>query len=302
MKLLLAVLAGAILGLVPLAFSGKSVVSTQHSSGSNRQVPDLTIYVQNFDPGFVRDSTLKSDIPVWEEAANGAFRKVWHTPKVKLVFVPRGKSVPRGAEVMQFTSNGPVNGAAAYHTQNNGRAAIVVYAGIDDAYGVSLSVAATHELFERLADATTANLNQGWPFPYFTVNHGQFTAPDLIPVPTGQLLINEVCDPVEEAHYVLKGKWISDWVTPNYFNDLVTMPAGVPEYDYLGLVQSPLEVLPGGYQSIYVIHYQMYTPDGVGFYYTGWLSLTNFTKTADKAWLAGDHGKVVPFSTLGSTH
>ena len=66
----------------------------------------------------------------------------------------------------------------------------------------------------------------------------------------------------------------------------------------LALLASVFEVLPGGYQSIYVIHYQMYTPDGVGFYYTGWLSLTNFTRKADRAWLAGEHGKVIPFSRL----
>ena len=262
----------------------------------------LTIYVQNFDPAFVRDSVIKDDIPAWEAAANGAFRRVWNTPKVRLVFVPRGHSAPRGAEVMQITANGPVDGAAAYHTQNIGRAAIVIYAGIDDAYGVSLSVAATHELFERLADGTTSIINQGWPVDSFTVNRGQFESPDSVAVPTGQLLINEVCDPVEEAHYVLhsptgKPVWISDWVTQNYFNDHSTTPAGVPEYDYLGLVQSPLEVLPGGYQSMYVIDWLVTDGDHT-FNYTGWISLTNFSRKADRAWLAGDHGKVIPFSKL----
>lgn len=261
--------------------------------------PTLSIYVQNFDPSFVSNAVIRSDIPIWEAAANGAFRKVWNTPKVKLVFVSRGKSAPRGAEVLQFTANGPVQGAAAYHTQNDGRAAIVVYAGIDDAYGVSLSVAVTHELFERLADGTTANINQGWPVDNFTVSQGQFADPMMVPVPRGQLLINEVCDPVENAHYVLRNAeggevWISDWVTPNFFADRANMPPGVPEYDYLGLVQTPLEVLPGGYQSIYVIDFSL--PNGS--MYTGWLSLTNFRNAKDSAFIAGDRGKVVPFSRL----
>lgn len=272
--------------------SGNTTASTVES-------PALSIYVQNFDPAYVRDSVIRSDIPAWEAAANGAFRKVWNTPKVKLIFVPAGHPVPRGAEVMQITANGPVNGAAAYHTQNAGRAAIVVYAGIDDAYGVSLSVAATHELFERLADGTTANINQGWPVDNFTVSHGQFRNPDLVPVPVGQLLINEVCDPVEEAHYVLHDAqghavWISDWVTPDYFNDQANPVADVPEYDYLGLVQEPLEVLPGGYQSIYVI--DIFLPNGDP--YTGWVSLTNFSKAADRAFLAGEKGKVIPFASM----
>lgn len=279
--------------------------STKVETVSAADPSTLMVYVQNFDPGFVSDATIKADMPVWERAANGAFRQTWHTPKLKLVFVPRGESAPRGAEVMQFTANGPVRGAAAYHTQNSGRAAIVVYAGIDDAYGVSLSVAATHEIFERLADGTTSQINQGWPVDNFTVSHGQFASPDFVPVPTGQLLINEVADPVEAFHYVLhdaKGRpvWISDWVTQNYFNDESNTPSGVPHYDFMGLVQSPLEVLPGGYQSIYVIDFQVFRPDGSVFYYTGWLSLTNFRTVADKAWLAGERGKVVPFGSLKS--
>lgn len=290
-----------VIGLVALA----AVVG---SGGDGRaktvRVPtSLTIYVQNFDPAFVSDATVRDDIPAWEAAANGAFRRVWRTPKLRLVFVPRGRRVPRGAEVLQITANGPVEGAAAYHTQNIGRAAIVVYAGIDDAYGVSLSVAATHELFERLGDGPTSMINQGWPVDNFTVSHGQFQEPDFVPVPRGQLLINEVCDPVEDFHYVLRSRtgrpvWISDWVTPNYFNDHSTMPAGVPQFDFLGLVQSPLEVLPGGYQSLYVIDLKVFKPEGGYTLYTGWLSLTNFGRRADRAWLAGDHGRVVPFSRM----
>lgn len=286
--------------IVFVVFSSQTVVTKTVAY----EPATLSIYVQNFDPAFVSDATLKDDIPAWEAAANGAFRQVWKTPKVRLIFVPAGQSVPRGAEVMQFTANGPVQGAAAYHTENDGRAAIVVYAGIDDAFGVSLSVAATHELFERLGDGTTSTIDQGWPVDNFTVSHGQFQNPDLIPVPTGQLLIREVCDPVEQAHYVLpsasgKPVWISDWVTQNYFNDQKTTPAGIPEYDYLGLVQAPLEVLPGGYQSIFVIDYPVWTPAGGSYLYTGWISLTNFSKPADRAFLSGEkHGKVVPFSRL----
>lgn len=297
-----AVLAAAWLGFVCclIAFGGshtKTVDVTKPAPAG------LTIYVQNFDPSFVSDATVKDDIPVWEQAANGAFRRTWHTPKLQLVFVARGHSAPRGAEVLQITANGPVDGAAAYHTQNDGRAAIVVYAGIDDAYGVSLSVAATHEIFERLADGTTSTINQGWPVDNFTVSHGQFQSPDFIPVPRGQLVLNEVCDPVEAFHYVLRAAdgrqvWISDWVTQNYFNDENETPAGVGHFDFLGLTQAPLEVLPGGYQSLYVIDFPVYQPDGSTVIYTGWLSLTNFQRAADKAWLAGDRGKVVPFGRL----
>ena len=292
-----------LLGALALVAFGGNSTAPAATPAKPADLDALTIYVQNFDPAYVRGSVIRDDIPVWERAANGAFRRTWHTPKLHLVFVPRGKHVPRGAEVLQITANGPVDGAAAYHTQNAGRSAIVVYAGIDDAYGISLSVAATHEIFERLGDGTTANINQGWPVDYFTVSHGQFETPDYVQVPVGQLMINEVCDPVEAFHYVLKSKtgkavWISDWVTPNYFNDHAETPDGVPQFDYLGLVQSPLEVLPGGYQALFVIDFQIIDPFGHPYLYTGWISLTNFARKADKAWLAGEHGKVIPFGNL----
>lgn len=233
----------------------------------------LTIYLRNFDPKHISDAAIRAAIPAWERAANGRFRTVWHTPKVRIALV---QHVPAGGIEADFTNRGPVQGALAYHTQNRGRPAIVVYVGADDYYGYSDSVSFTHEMFELLADEHTAAINQGWPVDNFTLDHGQFKSPTYISVPVGQLLINEVCDPVEAFHYVLHGAdgkpvFISDWVTPNYFNDQQTVPAGVPQYDAMGLVQEPLTILRGGYQSLFVIDFA--TQTGI---YTGWVSLTNF--------------------------
>jgi hypothetical protein len=66
---------------------------------------------------------------------------------------------------------------------------------------------------------------------------------------------------------------VDQWVTPNFFNDEQVMPAGVPEYDAMGLVQQPLTILPGGYQSLFVVDFYA-SPDMPS--YTGWLSVTNF--------------------------
>lgn len=259
--LLSALVAGAVLLSALLLLFG----------GGKNSDPALTIYVRNFDPVHVSDRTIRADIPAWEVAANGVFRQVWHTPRVRIVLLAAGTQAPGGAIEADFTNRGPVKGALAYHTQNKGRPAIVVYAGADDYYGYSDSVSFTHEMFELLADEHTASINQGWPFPYLTLDQGQFGEPDILQTPPGQLLINEVCDPVEAFHYSVGKVWVSDWVTPNYFNDEQSMPDGVPTYDYMGLVQQPLTVLRGGYQSLFVVDYMTETGP-----YTGWVSVTNF--------------------------
>lgn len=264
------------------------VLSSTPSTPSNV----LTIYLRNDDPQHISDANLRNAIPAWEAAANGDFRQVWHTPQVRLVL---SADPPAGALTADFTNRGPVKGALAYHTQAKGRPAIVVYVGADDYYGFSDSVSFTHEMFELLADEHTANINQGWPFPYFTLDHGQFANPALLAMPTGQLTLNEVCDPVESFHYDLKGAngkpvFISDWVTPNYFNDEQTVPSGVPEYDAMGLVQQPFTILKGGYQSVFLVDYP--TETGI---FTGWASLTNFRGAGrDPGGFMDDHaGKVI---------
>lgn len=234
--------------------------------------PTQTIYIRDLAPQFESPKAIERAIPGWERAANGDFSRVWHTPRVNLVYLGN-RPAPAGSVEADFVASGPVKGALAYHTQLNGEPRIVVYAGTGDYYGYSNGVSFTHELFELLADEHTASINQGWPFPYITFDHGQFGLPAILATPTGQLLINEVADPVEAYHYVVDGAWISDWVTPNYFNDEQTMPPGVPEYDHMGLVQQPLTLLRGGYQSLFVIGY----PDPLtGIPYTGWVSVTNF--------------------------
>ncbi|HZU80061.1 MAG TPA: hypothetical protein VE991_09110, partial [Acidimicrobiales bacterium] len=139
-------------------------------------------------------------------------------------------------------------------------------------------------------DEHTASINQGWPYPFVTFSGGQWGRSFLLPTPPGQLAANEVRDPVEEDYYWSDGVAISDWVTPNYFNDHQTVSGG-GTYDYMGLVQQPLEIRPGGYQAIYVIDY--ITPAGET--YTGWISLTNFRRQdpAQRGFLDDTGGKAI---------
>lgn len=210
-----------------------------------------TIYVRNVAPQYISDATIKRDIPAWQDAINKDFAPAWHTARVRFVFIGRG-TAPKGAIAATFVDKGPVKGALAYHTVSRGVPAIIVYAGTDDYYGYSNSVSFTHEAEELLADPEIAILNQGHPYPFVTVGA------QLLPQGSGTIWANEVSDPVEAFHYERDGVAISDFITPNWFNDEVNGP-----YDFMQLVQTPFTILKGGYA-------QYWDP------YQGWVAVTDF--------------------------
>lgn len=51
----------------------------------------------------------------------------------------------------------------------------------------------------------------------------------------------EVCDPVQNNHYMINGVEVANFVYPNYY-----MPGSAGPWDYNGLVKSPLLPIPGG--------------------------------------------------------
>lgn len=197
----------------------------------------VTIYITNHAPGFISDRTIRHDIPAWEQAANRDLAPVWHTQQVRLRLVAQA---PAGALQAVFKKSGPVQGALAFHEVSRGSPAIVVYAGTDDYYGYSNSVSFTHELFELLADPSISITNQGYSYPDFYL--GQ-TAVPMLP---GTVWANEVCDAVEAYQYRIHGVAISDFVTPNWFNDHIG-----GGYDHMGVVQQPFTITRGGYSQFW---------------------------------------------------
>lgn len=197
------------------------------------------IYVQNLAPQYISDATIRRDIPAWQQAVNEDFAPSWNTPQYRLIFTGR-RPAPKGAISAVFVKSGPVKGALAYHTVTRGVPQIVVYAGTGDYYGYDNSVSFTHELFELAADPTITTTNQGWPYDWvWTQTPDGFNQ---TPQDEGTVWAQEVCDPVEELSYLIDGVKISDFITPNWFNDEV---AG--GYDWMGAVQQPFTVLRGGY-------------------------------------------------------
>ena len=252
------------LGLAVAVAIGNVAAQTKTVTVSKPGVVE-TVYVVNHATHYISDREIKADIPAWELAANRDFAPIWHTPQVRIVFKGREKP-PAGAIVAVFKSNGPIQGALAFHEVVRGNPAIVVYAGTGRYYGFDNSVSFTHELFEMLDDHPAGTIaNQGWPYPYMYVGEQQ------IRMTKGTVWSQEVSDAVEAYDYKLNGVRISDFVTPNWYNDHVAITRG-GFYDFLGVVQQPFSVVRGGYACFWtttwtcVQDFRHAGPDAAGFY------------------------------------
>lgn len=229
-----------------------------------------TIYVQNLAPRYISSAEIRHDIPAWERAVNTQFAPLWHSEHYRIVL--RKGPAPKGSISAVFVKRGPIKGALAYHTVENGVPRIVVYAGTDDYYGYGNSVSFTHELFELAADAPISVTNQGWPYDWVWLQKPQGF--ERVPQDEGTVWAQEVCDPVEALSYRVDGVEISDFVTPNWFSDDVN-----GGFDYMGAVQQPFTILAGGYAQ----------------YWNGmqWSAITNFRKAvaSDAGFYRGEEAK-----------
>lgn len=215
-----------------------------------------TIYIRNLSPRYMTDKEIQNDMPAWEHSYNHDFAPVWHTTQFHLVFIGR-KKAPVGGMVATFVKSGPVQGALAYHMVAKGVPGIVVYSGTGVYYGYDNSVSFTHELEELGADPMISVTNQGWPYDWINITN-QERAIQI----EGTVWAQEVSDPVEAFSYSRPGAdgkpvAISDFITPNWFNDAVK-----GGYDFMDLVQQPFTILPGGYAQFF---------DG-----RGWNQVVNF--------------------------
>lgn len=153
-------------------------------------------------------------LPAWGTAAN----------------LVKGSTVPKGSWVMVFLDNADVAGALAYHDLTpDGFPLMKVFVKttIDD--GASVSVSATHELVEALVDPA--------------INMSCFAADNKT------VLAYETADPVEETDFLIDGIRMSNFVYSSYFETF--RKAKSDKFDQMGLITKPLQILKGGYQSIF---------------------------------------------------
>jgi hypothetical protein len=135
-----------------------------------------------------------------------------------------------GAWALVFLDDADAPGALAYHDLTpDGLPQAKVFVRTLLESGETVSGAASHELVEMLVDPGLNLLSLG---------------------PDGtSAYAYESADPVEELHFPVNGWPMSDFVYPAYF-EAFHAPSSVL-FDHLGLVRTPFEILPGGYQSVF---------------------------------------------------
>jgi hypothetical protein len=117
--------------------------------------------------------------------------------------------------------------AAGYHKTQNGQPLSLVK------YSEDWALTCSHECLEMLADPSGDRLQAGHS-PHPEQGRVQFLV--------------EVCDPSEDGQfaYTVNGVTVSDFYTPHYF-DPVANPS--VRYSFTGSIETPRQVLPGGYLS-----------------------------------------------------
>jgi hypothetical protein len=179
----------------------------------------------------MKDSEVEALLPALQTQLDRDFLQAWNIP-AELVFVPHGTAPDPDSWWLSILDNSDQAGALGYHdVTNEGLPLGKVFAGTDLANGYLVSVTCSHEILEMLADP---EINQ-CVFLQRTARQG--------------LLVGyEVCDAVEADNlgYDIDGVRVSDFMTPRWF-----MPGFPGPYDQQGHCTKALQVLPGGYISVF---------------------------------------------------
>lgn len=176
---------------------------------------------------------------------------------LKSIRVADGNNPPLSDEwQMGLFVNAEQPGALGFHDEtSSGMPLMKIFPLLDKSQ--PWSVTASHEMLECGLDPL---LRLG-----FQDNNGVWHA-------------GECADAVEDTKYNVNGVWMSNWVTPAYFQP----PSNLQglKLDWMGLVKYPFEILPGGYDQIWTDR--------------GWVQLTdNQSYSKVQAKLArGEHSRL----------
>lgn len=188
----------------------------------------MNIYVIN------KSTVLKdSDIQSWLPAFNVYQRQVrtWWPRPTNLIWCDKDHE-PAEAWKVIFADSSDQAGALGYHDFTpGGRPISYVFDKDDMQYGYSVTVTATHEIAEMIADPWISELFQ---------------------ISDQYCFAKEIADAVEADQYgyniTVPGfppVLCSDFVLPNWF-----IPGSTGRFDYQKVVSQPLEILLDGYMSV----------------------------------------------------
>lgn len=189
----------------------------------------MKIYIAN-ESTVVKDSEIVSWLPALERYASHV--SAYWPRTVDFRFV-KPTEIPKDTWTILLLDDSDQAGALGYHDYTPGGKPISkIFAKTDEDNGYSITVTLTHEIAEMMAD------------PYIS---------DLIQVTDKLLYAREICDAVERdnlGYHINAGGvnvLVSDFQTPAWF--IPGHPG--PKFDYANHCKQPLEILSGGYMSIF---------------------------------------------------
>lgn len=172
----------------------------------------------------VSDAQIKAAIPAFQQGLDQAFTPAWNTPAT-LYF---GDSAPADSWTITVMDDTGVFGAAGYHAVFQDTPYAVVGADTD----ISWELVLDHELDEMLVD------------PFVDRAAGPILC-NPFGCTTPFFYLQEVCDPVEYNWWKIDGVYISDFVTPRWYE------GRHKTIDYLGLLHHRYGLAHGGYKVRY---------------------------------------------------
>jgi hypothetical protein len=179
------------------------------------------------------DDEVAALVPIMQKQVDDDFAAAWNID-ADLAFVAKDESPLPGSWWISVLDDSDQAGALGYHdVTDDGLPLGKVFAGTDQKLGLEVSVTFSHELLEILADP---EINR---CVFLQRTDG-----------TGVIVAYESCDAVEAdtLGYKVDGVLVSDFVTPRWF-----MPGFPGPYDFQDQCTAPLQLLPGGYISVYEV-------------------------------------------------
>jgi hypothetical protein len=183
------------------------------------------------------DNEVSPVVATLQKQVTNDFRPPWGVD-AELNFIPTGATPPANTWWLSILDDSDQAGALGYHDLTpDGLPVGKVFAGTDLKYGTQWTVTASHELLEMLADP---NIN----LTVFVQNDQS----------TGILYAYEVCDACESDNlgYPIDNIQLSDFVFPSWFENF--RATGSTQFDQTKQIQSPLQLLPGGYIGVFDVN------------------------------------------------
>lgn len=177
----------------------------------------------------IRDARFAAILHALQAQCAEDFCPVWGIAVPVLHLVGRNEQPDPSHWKLWFRDTSDDAGALGYHEDASGVPEGFVFVEDDIRYGSAISVTASHELMEMLADPTTTRMGP-------TIGGAQY--------------IVECCDACEadEDGYLKLGVQVSNFVLPAYYGLIPAGGAGRGPYDFRDLLTAPCPMLrPGGY-------------------------------------------------------